>query len=288
MSIDETKLLNPGIYSDVSHNAYHSLPYVSNGYMGNLDKCPAAAKVPQEDTTVFAFGRACHCLVLEGEEAFIKEFAVAPKCDKRTKEGKAIFAAFEADLNGHSIITIEEFESIQNMRRAVHMHPFASQLLGDDGLSETTIIWDDPETGLRCKCRPDRNPHNINHVLLDLKTTTDASAEGFSRSCIKFGYARQAAWYLEGMAQATGEPWSMDGIFAFIAVEKTAPFRVEVYTLDANFMAYGRLQCRTLLDIEVECRKSNYWPAWKYLEAQQLVLPGWLERNLKDGLVTSS
>ena len=51
---------------------------------------------PQEDTQALLFGRAAHKYILETYD-FYNEFAVAPNCDRRTKEGKETLNKFVAE-----------------------------------------------------------------------------------------------------------------------------------------------------------------------------------------------
>lgn len=267
-------LLEPGIYRNIPSHFYHNgVDAISNSYLSRLAKCPAAAKVPQEETAALLFGRACHSFVLEGEDAFFNEFAVAPKCDRRTKDGKAAFAEFETANVGKSVITTDDFAMIFAMGASVKAHPFAKQLLAE-GVSEQTVIWEDEETGLMCKCRPDRTPSGNRGVLVDLKTTTDASERSFLNSVIKYGYCRQASHYIQGINAGIGRT-DYDA-FAFIAVEKEAPFRCEVYILDDAFLEYGANERMRLLRLEKQCRKNNYWPAFTNAGAQDLYKPLWL------------
>jgi exodeoxyribonuclease VIII len=259
--------LKTGVYADISANDYHSkIEAVSNSYLSKLDKCPAAAKVVQEDSAAFAFGRAAHTLCLEGEGVFYNEFAVSPAFDKRTKEGKERFAEFQAAAAGKDVITEADFELILDIRDALNQHPFAKTIL-KEGISEQTVIWNDSTTGIRCKCRPDRIPSNGRGVIVDLKTTSDAGEYAFSRSVVNYGYARQAALYLDGYNAAAGA--DVDA-FVFVTVEKTAPYRVATYLLDDDFIRWGRDEYRRLLQVEQQCREEKYYP--NYLSADLLTL----------------
>lgn len=265
--------LATGIYPNISNADYHAMGgYVSNSYLSKLNKCPAAAKVLQEDTATFAFGRAVHCFILEGEATFLKEFCVAPALDKRTKEGKAQLAEFQTANAGKTVITADELIKITEMREAVYQHPFANMILSE-GISEQTVIWTDEQTGLPCKCRPDRIPTNGAGVLVDLKTTTDAGEYGFGRSVASYGYARQAAMYLDGFNAATGN--SADA-FIFVAVEKESPYRVETYLLDGDFIEFGRYDYQRLMKIEADCRTKGSYPNRQSNELITLFKPGYL------------
>jgi hypothetical protein len=264
--------LGPGIYSGIPAEVYHGLPYVSNSYLSRLDKCPAAARVPTEETDALVFGRAAHSYILEGPEVFCQEFVVAPKIDKRTKAGKEQWAEFQEANTGRGLITADDMATIEDMRAAVHAHPFAKKLLGM-GVSEQTVIWEDLQTGIMCKCRPDRIPSGGKGVLVDLKTTQEAGEISFARSMVKYGYARQAAMYLDGVARATGETYDA---FAFIAVEKSEPYRVETYLIDPEFIQWGRLEYQRLLRLEQMCRAEGEYPNYQHPELVTIYKPNYL------------
>ena len=269
----KVECLPPGIYPDIPHDVYHAMHgYVSNSYLSRLNKCPAAAKVPQEDTPALLFGRAVHCYVLEGEEEFFKQFCVAPAVNKRTNGGKAEWAEFCAANPGKGVITADEMRQLTFMREAVYQHPFARMVLAD-GKSEQTVIWADSATGIKCKCRPDRIPSNGAGVLVDLKTTTDAGEYGFGRSVANYGYARQAAMYLDGINAASGSDFDA---FVFVAVEKEPPYRVEVYELDPEFIEWGRMDYQRLLQIEAQCREQGEYPNRQSNEMITLYKPKYL------------
>lgn len=255
-------LPGPGIYANISAEVYHKelTEYVSKSYLKRLDKCPAAAKVPQEDTPAMAFGRACHVYLLEGDAAFIKECAVLPTgIDRRTKEGKEAWADFEAANEGKTLVSADDFQKIVAMKKALNAHPFATKLLAE-GVSEQTVIWQDAETSLMCKCRPDRIPSGNKGVLVDLKTCSCAGEYEFCRDVVKYGYDLQAAYYLDGINAATRQ--TFDG-FCFVAIEKEPPFRTETYMLDAEFIVRGQYEYRRLLAIEAECRAKGEWPNYE-------------------------
>ena len=253
--------LQPGIYPDIPAETYHAMTdYVSKSYLKRLDKCPAAARVPQEDTPAMAFGRAAHVMLLEGEAAFLAECAIPPSgINRRTNAGKEEWAAFEAANAGKTLVTADDYLKITEMRKALMKHPFAPKLLAD-GVSEQTVIWQDQETGLMCKARPDRIPNGDKGVLVDLKTCSCAGEYEFCRDVVKYGYDLQAAFYLDGIREATGTCYDA---FCFIAMEKEAPYRTETYMLDSEFITHGRYEYRRLLNIEAECRTKGVWPNYE-------------------------
>lgn len=269
--------MNPGIYDNIPFNDYKAIDAINNSRLTRLNKCPAAALVEDVDTPALLLGRAAHTLVLEGDSKFNAEFAVAPECDKRTKEGKAIWSEFQDMLfdSNISVIDSNTFSKVKGIRDAVFTHPFAKKILSE-GKAESTIIWEDEESGLKCKGRIDWMPTGNNGVLVDLKTTRDASSEKFTRSCIDYGYAKQAGMYIDGMMKATGE--ILDS-FIFIAVETEPPYHTEVHVMDMRFIEWGYLEYRRLLYLEAKCRKEGYYPHYTESSALDLVMPGYLARK---------
>jgi hypothetical protein len=269
--------MEKGIYPNIHHNEYHDMTdIVSNSYLGRLAKCPAAAKVPMAETAALTFGRAYHSFVLDGQESFYKDFAVSPQCDRRTKEGKATYALFCEESAGKTVIDQIDMETVEAMYGALAIHPIASKLLLD-GRSEMSVFWTDEETGLPCKCRPDKIPDGDHGVILDLKTVRSAEIHAFTSACMTYGYAREAGMYIEGFNAVSSA--KVDA-FVFIAQEKDAPYRVEVFTMEDLFIEYGQHEFHRLIKIEAECRKSNFWPAWKYEEIKTLYLPNYAGGDL--------
>lgn len=288
------KLLEPGIYPNTSSGNYHALPYVNNTYLKRLAKCPANAKIiDQNDKKDLLFGRGAHTITLEGDNSFNSEFVVVPEDAPKRPTDRQIFAKkpstetlhaidwwgqFETLAAGKTIISRDDYIDIIGIRDSVNNHPFAKLLLAD-GVSETTVIFDIDVLGekVRCKCRPDRTPSLEMGVLLDLKTTIDAG-EGFLRQALKYGYIQQAAFYVDGFNRAmeiTGQEMRMDA-FAFIAVEKTKPYRVEVWEVENDFLMWGRSEYERLLKIEVECRRAGHWPNYQNAGADYLIKPAYI------------
>lgn len=264
------KILEPGIYPDISNDEYHNeIEGVSNSYMGNIDECPANGKVDKKETHAMILGRACHSYVLEGPEAFFKEFIVLPEgMSPTTKAGRLVG---EENPN-KGIISAADSIKIHDMRKAVLSHPLAAKLI-KEGVSEQTVIWKDESTGLLCKCRPDRIPAGDKGTVVDLKTADNAGYYPFSRSVLKYGYARQDAFYSDGVEAVTRKTFDS---FAFIVVEKNPPYRTEVYILDDEWRTWGRQEYIRLLQIEKECRDKGFYPHYQNAGADELYKPSYL------------
>ncbi len=177
--------------------------------------------------------------------------------------------------NGHrNILEPEQWDQLMNMRAAVLAHPAASVLLAKTGQAELSAYFIDAATGELCRFRPDfwcDDP-----IIVDLKSTMDASPEGFRKSIANYGYDMQCAFYKDGSA-AVGRPAKA---FVFIAVENTACVvegqakGVGVYVLDADSEALGRAKYREALTTYSRCRSTGVWPCYGD-QVQTISLPTW-------------
>jgi exodeoxyribonuclease VIII len=194
--------------------------------------------------------------VLEPDELH-NRYAIAP--DRRSNAGKALAADMAA--RGLEAVSESEMTLALSMADAVQGHPYANALLSH-GKAEESFWADDIATGLRTKARPDWHD---GFTIVDLKTCQDASPSGFARACATFSYHVQAAHYLNVTFAER---------FVFIAVEKTYPFCVGVYELDAAAMAAGKELCRIGLQTISNCHAINEWPGYT-TTCDTLAMPGW-------------
>ena len=157
----------------------------------------------------------------------------------------------------------EQMALAHQMSASVMTHPASKALLKMEGKAEQTFTWTDEATGEKCKCRPDWQTADL---VVDLKTTKDASPRGFGQSVDNFRYHVQANWYLRGTPDAQQ--------FLFIAVEKTPPFACVVYVASPEMVAAGGRVADENLARLAECRKKDYWPSYSDT-IQTLDLPPW-------------
>jgi exodeoxyribonuclease VIII len=241
----------------ISNKEYRQREGISSSELKKIMITPAHYKHwkdnPQEDTPALLFGRAAHKYILETYD-FYTEFAVAPNCDRRTKEGKETWNKFVADSEGKDVITQEQFEQIDAMRNSAYATPFVSKLLS--GEKELSFWGVDEETGLKIKCRPDCiTEWNGKHILIDYKTASDVENMKFYRDSIKFGYDLQLAMYREILRQNTGH----DYMVVIIAQEKTAPYVTNVFQLSENYLQNGEVLYKEMLKVYKECEETDNW-----------------------------
>ncbi len=252
----------PGAYLNVPFATYRAWPAVNKSTLDHIQDgsplhCRYRMDNPEDETPALIIGRAYHTLTLEGEEAYAKEFAVAPKVDKRTNAGKAEWAAFEAASGGRAILTEAQGELVRALRRGTLDCEDARKFIGSPGDNEVSILWVDAATGLACKARIDMVRESWNSIG-DLKTTQEAGREKFTKSISEWGYHRQSAFYLRG-AKAVGLPVEY---FCIFPVEKDAPHASAAYKFTADAVGAGEEQISRLLETYARCQAMNEWPGY--------------------------
>ena len=239
---------------------------------GSPEKFKYEEEHAEEPTPALIFGQMVHKLVLE-PETFENEFVIMPECDRRTKEGKAQWFDFLQGAGDRTPIKAEDYEKALGMRNALMGNDLIVKLLS--GKHEVPLFWTDELTGEVCKVRLDCfTPLSSGAVVIDYKTTSDASTESFMRSAINYGYDFQAAMYSEAVKRTMDK----DVVFYFIAQEKDPPYAFNVLAADDRLVRRGYDTFRELLGIYHECKVTGNWYGYMGIENQinLLELPAWL------------
>jgi uncharacterized metal-binding protein len=247
--------------------AYRERPEVNKSLLDLVAVAPAKARAyldgaDQEQTVSMLLGTAVHCATNEPEK-----LVCIPRFDKRTKQGKADAEEYFGNITDHDFLAVEEdvFEKAHQIASSVKTHPRAKALL-DKGSAEVTVISE--LDGVPVKCRVDWMRDN--GLLVDLKTTQDASPEGFARSVAKYRYHVQCALYTDACRSAGVDVRS----FVFVAVETKPPYLVACYMLDPLDIERGRTQYRRDLATYRECVESGTWKGYSD-DIKVLELPAW-------------
>lgn len=259
-----------GEFLDISNADYHSMIGVNCSKLAAFAKSPAhyLAMIqagPTPPTPAQRIGSIFHAWVLEGVSP-----VVAPNVDRRTRTGKEEWARFVELNEGKEVVTQEEFDMLGGMGKSILQHQTARVLfLG--GLAERSVFFDNAESGLLCKCRPD---YLVSNAIVDLKTTNDASPEGFAKAIFNYRYYVQSAFYLDGVSTIS----PVYKRFIFVAVEKAPPYAVGVYELDAQAILQGRITYKQELMRLAECVENDSYPGYSD-HIETLSLPRWAQEN---------
>lgn len=231
---------------------------------------------PQEESSpALTFGSAAHKMVLE-PDTFFDEYAIAPICDKRTKEGKALYETFIAQSEGKTVISAEDLKTIQEMSEALHKCSLAHSLLTEDGETEVPLFWTDPETGEKCKAKLDRLIKCLDGRLavVDYKTALSADTDKFVRKMFDLGYPLQAAYYTEAIMNNYDIDYRP--LFLFVVQEKKPPYSVNVVEVTPDVMQYGVNMFHDLLGKLHECKMVDIWNGYVDDVPNETYIPGFI------------
>lgn len=265
--------MEPGLYERLPVQEYAKLPYINQSMMKWAERSMAHVRAYTTGKLVrkseaMSFGAAFHVYLLEPER-FASAYAVIPKMRRAGKAWEEALAAAEA--SGKEVLFADDLQTIVEMREALLAESRRRAITTAKGQYEVTIIWDDPHTGLRCKGRIDKLIPAIN-TAVDLKKTTDARDRAFGRSAADFGYALQAAFYMDGLRAVTGKPHDM----VYLCIEDEPPYLSAMYRVMPSTEAYrvGRWQYRNTMAAIKQCKASGVWPGYGD-DVNELVLPKW-------------
>ena len=280
----------PGTIQTMPEAEYHARPELSNSMLWTFRQSPAKMiwdRSNSASTSAQVFGSAAHAKILEN-----KDFLVAEQCSAILKNGKrcskmgSLYLPSEitngmlgdtgswyCKTSGHAaddayepvdVISEGDRDMIAAMQERFIAHPAASILLVGANVIEASIFF--PYEGVDCRSRIDILNAAKNYAA-DYKTTRSLEDWGVeycgrmrdevvSRLMYNYGYYRQAAFYLAGLAAC--------GIFLdnfiFIVQEKTPPYDLAVLRISGPALSLARQELeQDVLDYRT-CLEADEWP----------------------------
>lgn len=219
-------------------------------------------RAPQKDSEPMILGRAAHHQILE-EPDFDKLFVLRPETyvdDKGTEK------AWSGNANkckawlermakaGLTVLTTVQKEKVDGMQAAIKAHPHALGLLR--GGVELSFIWQDEETGIWIKSRPDSVPL-YDATSADLKCVGSVSDKFIANAMRDRGYVQQAALVGDAFKKLLGIDLET---FSFVFVEQDRPNCVRLESVHPEDYDRGWHANRAALRLIAKCLKENYWP----------------------------
>lgn len=231
-----TKIMKP-----MTNDDYHAHEALGSSNLKDILKNPYAFSqgIRKEQTPAMIMGSAIHCMILE-PHLFDQDYAVSPQYDGRTKEGKAIKEAFEAQSIGKTVLRAEDHELAKNCADSILQSK--AKIFFQNGVAEKPFFSE--IDGISVKCKPDYYIESMG-LVVDVKKCADASPDGFQKAAANFGYYLSASLYLD-VLQSLGHKAEK---FLFVCVEDKAPFMVAVYEYDIMSLEFGRAEYKRAFDI---------------------------------------
>jgi len=266
-----------------NENDYHSNKEIlSRSDLQNISVCPAYFKYmldnPMEKTPALLFGSAFHKLVLEPDK-FLESYAIAMQFDRRTKEGKEAYAKFQEENKGKEIVSLPDFETMQQMAHSISENKCSTNILKDT-LKESSIYFTERNTDLDFKCRPDAykiidREDDKKIICVDLKTCANADLDTIQRETYKRGYDLQAYVYRTGLS-ALYNVREEDISFIFVFIEKSAPYLVHNVCCSESVFESGKNKFIKYANIYKDCKETNNWYGYAEDTMEDLDIPDYL------------
>lgn len=264
-----------GIHHGVPLKVYQSWDAYSSSDLKAMRQGPPALvpwrkSHPEEASDAIRLGSAAHCAILEPDK-FEALYAHKPEhMSFATKEGKAW--RDDPCRSFMDILTHKEWEQVGAIVNAFKSKRLALEALDRSGARrEVSVLWNDPDTGLRLKARPDLYDDEF---VTDLKVTRHATSKVAAFRSWADGWMHQVVHYRCGLAE--------NGIHLkgcrLILVHPEPPqlCRVVCIELKENAASLLQLENEATVSAMAECHESGNWPGevdeWQKVELPAVAL----------------
>lgn len=284
-----------GLLPPETNEEYHRrVGYMSSsklkGRIPNAYNYLAELNVPQEDkftSKSLDFGSCAHEILLTNDRS---QFVVMPDFRPITEQAfyvkgpkkgleylkviktiKAQEEEFGEENLGKRIITAEQSRRLNAMVDYIQSKPKVMEYLRHpQTLFEQGYLYLDVQTNEKCMFRADAiNP--ALGLIIDLKTTTDASPYAFKKTIERYYYHLSAAHYVAGAERIYDRPFQ----FIFIAQETSYPYKVGLYKMTMASMKKAIDMRRDLIRLIQRNREENYYPDFADRGVKEIELSGY-------------
>lgn len=226
----------------------------------------------REESEAMRFGSAVHSLVLGGPHVVF-----APRCDRRTKDGKQQWADFEAESVGCIVLTRDDYDAASRAADSVKAHPIAKEILKGIKLPEEVATDVHDPSGLRIKSKLDGIGFWKDELFIaDLKTAGKPWPEIWPKTLPNYGYHRQAAFY---RLLAPRAKW------LWIVVGNEPPHETFIYLADPVTLEIGRNEIDAALVRLADCMRTGKWEHPQSGLMNRASLPRWYVERGTDHVV---
>jgi hypothetical protein len=207
-------------------------------------------------------GRAAHHLILE-EPDFDKLFVLRPETYTDDKGAEKLWSGNSTKCKGWldrmakaglTVLTTAQMEKVKGMQAGIKAHAHALGLLR--GGVELSFIWQDAETGIWLKSRPDSVPL-YDATGADLKCVSSVSDKFIANAMRDRGYVQQAALVGDAFQELLGIELET---FSFVFAEQDRPNCVRMESVHPEDYDRGWHANRAATRLIAKCLKENRWP----------------------------
>ncbi len=278
----------------LSYEEYAAIGGLRASDLHELKRTPAhwkawKDKVPGTDdkSDALQFGKIFHYAV-EQPHHFLSNYIVEPEFTGLTKDGKESSRSKEAQDKkkawyaeqkpGAILVKRAWKDDLLGMLNACLNHKLVGNLIRN-GVRETSLVTQDPETGETIQCRPDFISER--GFLVDFKTTRNANSPFFYNQIFSSRYHEDpfyvlaAAHYTHCIRVAKLKEVRHDSM-TLVAIEKEPPYAIKIWPLDAGCLDIGERWRQFLMRRYAQCKAAGKWPAYPE-QAETVMTPEWAE-----------
>jgi len=266
-----------GVFYDMPDADYRKAPGVSNSMLkaialdGYEPGSPAhfisQFSQEKEETDALFIGKCVHSRILTPNEplpgmiaypeTYTNEKGETKPWHNAAKVCKAWNATQEA--KGNRPMTSAEIKAMDGIVNAIATNDTCRAIFCQ-GKAEVSLFkqWHRENGFVLRKARLDWVSPAL--AIADIKTCQDARAVDFGRVLWQRRYYVQAAYYLDLWNDLNPDDQKTN--FVFIAVEKFAPFAIQIFDVDPGDIEKGRWEYKRNLSLIIECMSQGVWPAY--------------------------
>lgn len=293
-------MITEGVHKNISIIDYHSdKDYMSASQIKEANKSLKHLKWymdhKQERKSHFDFGNAFEIALMDlmnGTKEFESSVHLFDENDRPDKDHKITAGKNQEwkkryfEQKGYIINKVgdESEESIKHMLESCWSDKVIQGLLINTDY-QTSCFWTDKKTGLKLKSRPD--VCNVNKtVILDVKTTKNASPESFARDVANYSYDIQAMMQINGVIETGMFPEVK--AYYWLAVEKEPPYNAQLYRFHSDQWDYTQMILDYLLGIIKMAKEQGLWTGYGQRASNEhgileMELPMWYKNKYLNG-----
>lgn len=273
----EPKFLQ-GCHRGMHNETYHAIKsFISRSSIMDFLRSPYSywakhlnPERPKRDATAaMTLGSAFHTLALE-PTLFNEQYVMKPAPMLLKDVGREAYDIYKNAVEyiekcGKEVISADEYNTLESMLIKLHSNKEAMELIHDSRI-ENSFFWQDMESGLLLKSRPDILHEN---VIVDLKTTSDASPRAFQNEMVKYGYHIQFAMIRDAVEAIEGRRINH---FINIVIETKYPYNMGIYMIDEFTVDEGQAKYKhACLDLKEAIADDK----WDDYGIRTISLPKW-------------
>lgn len=271
-------MINTGIYTDLTNEEYHGhKDSISRTGLMDFSTSPYTYwakhinpnRPPKKNTPAMAFGSAFHTLILEPDK-FDNEYVMKPEPVLLKNGGRELYDNYKniiayLESSDKQVLDAKDWARLMLMKEKFMSNRAAVDLIKDARI-ENSFFWQDKESGLLLKCRPDILHDNI---IVDLKTCDSASPREFQHSMVGYGNHIQGAMIRNAVDKLEGR--RINNVIN-ICIENKYPHNMGIYIIDEEALDEGENKYKQIcLALKTAAEKDD----WIDYGIETMGLPKW-------------